>query len=115
MSARLDALAQERELLVARAALGRLRLRLRTQALRDSLSWRSAAVAAAAAPPVRRLAFDLVLAFVGAPRAARAIGLASRALSLARIVRAVACLPLRASTARNVKGVSSVGNDMRLE
>ena len=90
MSARLDVLAQERQVLVARSALCRLRLGYRSQALRDSLSWRSAAVAAAATPPVRRLAFDLALTFVGARRAARAIEFASRALSAARIVKALA-------------------------
>jgi len=90
MSARLEALALERELLVARSALGRLRLRRGSQALRDSLSWQGLAVTAAATPPARRLAFDLALSFVGARRAARAIVLASRALSLARLVRALA-------------------------
>jgi hypothetical protein len=90
MSARAEALALERELLVARSALDRLRLRRGSQVLRDSLSWRSAAVAAAATPPARRLAFDLAVSFVGVRRAARAIVLASRALSLARLVRALA-------------------------
>jgi hypothetical protein len=90
MSARLEALALERELLVARSALGRLRLRRGSQALRDSLSWQGLAVTAAATPPARRLAFDLALSFVGVRRAASAIVLASRALSLARLVRALA-------------------------
>ena len=94
MSARLEALALERELLVARSALCRLRLRRGSQVLRDSLSWQGLAVAAAATPPARRLAFDLALSFVGVRRAARAIVLASRALSLARADRR---LPVRAS------------------
>lgn len=90
MSARLEALALERELLVARSALGRLRLRRGSQELRDSLSWQGLAVTAAATPQAQRLAFDLAVSFVGVRRAARAIVLASRALSLARLVRALA-------------------------
>jgi hypothetical protein len=90
MSARLEGLALERELLVARSALDRLRLRRGSQVLRDSLSWRGIAVTAATAPPARRLAFDLALSFVGVRRATRAVVLASRALSLARLVRALA-------------------------
>ena len=99
MSARAEALALERELLVARSALDRLRLRRGSQVLRDSLSWRSAAVTAAAALPARRLAFDLALSFVGVRRAARAVVLASRALSLARLVRALAD-PMRLTARR---------------
>ncbi len=90
MSARLEGLALERELLVARSALDRLRLRRGSQVLRDSLSWRGVAVTAATTPPARRLAFDLALSFVGVRRATRAVVLASRALSLARFVRALA-------------------------
>jgi hypothetical protein len=90
MSARLEALALERELLVARSALDRLRLRRGSQVLRDSLSWQGIAVTAAKAPPARRLAFDLALSFVGVRRATRALALASRALSLARFLRALA-------------------------
>jgi hypothetical protein len=90
MSARLEALALERQLLVARSTLDRLRLLRGSQVLRDSLSWRNAAVAVAATPPARRLAFDMALSFVGVRRAARAIVLASQALSLARLVRALA-------------------------
>jgi len=92
MSARLEVLAMERQLLVARSRLCRLRLRSRTQALRDSLSWRSAGFAVAAAPPARRLAFDLALAFVGGRRAAQAVAFAGRAVQLARLLGAVANL-----------------------
>jgi hypothetical protein len=90
MSARLEALALERELLVARSALDRLRLRRGSQVLRDSLSWQGIAVTAATTRPARRLAFDLALSFVGVRRATRAVLLASRALSFARLVRALA-------------------------
>ncbi len=90
MSDRLEVLAQERQLLVARSRLCRLRLQSRSQALRDSLSWRKAAVAAAATPAAGRLAFDLAFSIVGARRAARAIVFANRALSAARIVQALA-------------------------
>ena len=84
MSDRLEVLALERQLLVARSRLCRLRLRSRSQALRDSLSWRKAAT-----PAAGRLAFDLAFFLVGARRAARAIVFASRALSAARIVQAL--------------------------
>ncbi|MCM2329568.1 MAG: hypothetical protein NDI88_16955 [Lysobacter sp.] len=90
MSDRLEVLALERQLLVARSGLCRLKLRSRSQALRDSLSWRRAAVAAAATPAAGRLAFDLALTFFGGRRAASAVVFASRALSLARIVKALA-------------------------
>ena len=103
MSARLEGLALERELLVARSALNRLRLRRGTQVLRDSLSWRGVAASAATTPPARRLAFDVALSFVGVRRAARAIVLASRALSLARLVRALAD-PTRLAAGRPRRG-----------
>lgn len=93
MSARLDALAQERQFLLARSALCRLRMRSRAQTLRGSLSWRHAAVAAATTPPARRLAFDLAVTFVGVRRAAQAIVLASRSLALAKLARALCSLP----------------------
>lgn len=89
MSDRLEVLALERQLLVARSGLCRLKLRSRSQALRDSLSWRKAAVAAAATPAAGWLAFDLALSFFGARRAARAIVFANRALSAARAVQAL--------------------------
>ncbi len=89
MNARLEALARERELLVACSALGRLRLRRRSQALRQSLSWRGLAVAAARTPAAGPLAFELTLTLVGARLAARAIVLANLALSLAGAVRAL--------------------------
>lgn len=90
MSDRLEVLALERQLLVARSRLCRLKLRSGSQALRDSLSWRKAAVAAAATPAAGWLAFDLALSFLGARRAALAIVFASRALSAARTVHALA-------------------------
>ena len=90
MSDRLEILALERQLLVARSRLCRLRLRSGSLALRDSLSWRRAAVTAAATPAAGRLAFDLAISLLGARYAGRGILFASRALSFARIVRALA-------------------------
>jgi hypothetical protein len=90
MSDRLEVLALERKLLVARAQLCRLKLRSGSRSLRDSLSWRRAAVSVAAIPAAGRLAFDLAISLLGARNAARTIAIASRALSFARIVRALA-------------------------
>lgn len=89
MSDRLEVLALERQLLVARSGLCRLKLRSRSRALRDSLSWRTTAVAVATTPQAGRVAFDLALAIVGVRRAQRTILLAGRALALARLVRSL--------------------------
>jgi hypothetical protein len=86
MSSGLPAIAHDKELLLMRSALCRLRLRRASRELRSSLHWRRAA-GAAAAPAVRRIAFGLALSLVGLGRAARMILLASRVLLVAGIAR----------------------------
>ena len=78
MSPALDALARDRDALLARSALCRLRLRRQTRGLRDALDWRRTPIAVMAMPAARRIAFGLALSFVGRARGARMILLAGR-------------------------------------
>ena len=90
MSDRLEVLALERQLLVARSQLCRLKLRSRSKTLGNSLSWRNAAVAVATTPQAGRVAFDLALALVGVRRVAGTVLLVGRLLALARLARSLA-------------------------
>lgn len=90
MSDRLELLALERQLLVARSGLCRLRLRSRSMAVRRALSWPQAAAAAAATPAASRAVFDVAVAIAGTRRAERAVRLAGRALAIARFAWALA-------------------------
>ena len=87
MSTRLEALAGEKSLLLARSALCRLRLRRATHELRVSLSWRRASIAAATASVMPPIAFGLALSFVGFGRAARLLKLAARIVVVAKLAR----------------------------
>jgi hypothetical protein len=80
--------APDKESLLMRSALLRLRLRRDTHALRNSLPWKRAAIAAAAAPAMRRMAFGIALSFVGVGRIGRALLFAGRVLLVARLARA---------------------------
>jgi len=89
MSAALEALARDKQLLLARSSLGRLQLRRRTLDLRHSLPWNSAAVVVTAAPALRRVGFGIVASLAGIDRTARCIRLASRVVRIARLAGAV--------------------------
>ncbi len=89
MNSTLEALARDREALLARSALCRLRLRRQTRGLRDALDWRRTPVAVMAMPAARRIAFGLALAFVGRARGARMILLATRVLLCAKLAFAL--------------------------
>jgi hypothetical protein len=85
MNTSLAALAQEKDALLTRSALCRLRLRRDAQQLRNSVRWTQVAGAAAATPTVRRIALGVVLSWIGLGRATRFVMLAGRVLIVARL------------------------------
>jgi hypothetical protein len=100
MSAALEALARDKELLLARSAFCRLRLRSQSSALRDALGWRGMTVSAAASPGARGALLAIALSLPVLARTARfaiaairAVLLARLALSLIRHVRALGSTP----------------------
>ncbi len=103
MSATNVGLASDKEMLLMRSALCRLRLRRATHDLRDALDWKRAVVAAASAPAVRRSAFGFALSVVGLGRGARLLMLAGRIVLIAKVARSTL------EWAR--RGVSSVRNN----
>lgn len=90
MNASHQALARDKEILVARSTLCRLRLAGQVQDVRDSLRWRRAAMAVAAAPGTRRIAFGVAVALLGLGRAARLITMAARVVVFAKLASALA-------------------------
>ena len=80
---------QDRESLLMRSAVCRLRLHRDLRALRGSLDWRRAIVATAQQPFARHAAFALALSIVGARRATRLIVLAGRVLVALKVGRAL--------------------------
>lgn len=89
MSEALEALARDKEILLMRSALGRLRLRRATYDLRESLRWRRAAVTLAAVPAVQRMVFGLGLSLVGLGRTTRLLMLAGRFILFAKLARSI--------------------------
>ena len=87
MSTRLDALAREKEILVTRSALCRLRLQRRAGDARAALPWNRAASAVASAPTLARTALALLVAGVG--RTSRLVSLAGRIVLAAKLARPV--------------------------
>ena len=85
MSARPDDLVSEKELLLMRSALCRLRLRRATHDLRSSLPWKRVTLAAATAPALRPIAFGVMLSLVGLRRVARGVIIASRIVFFAKL------------------------------
>jgi len=85
MSARLEVLAREKELLLMRSALCRLRLRRRANDARDCLPWNRTALAVATAPTIGRLALGLALSLAGVGRTTRLVVLAGRIVLLAKL------------------------------
>lgn len=73
MSATLEALARDKQLLLARSSLSRLQLHGRSLDLRRSLPWNRAAVVVTAAPALRRVGFGLVASVAGLDRTTRIV------------------------------------------
>jgi hypothetical protein len=88
MNARLESLDREKQALLDRSALCRLRLRREARAVRGSLSLRRTSVALATAPAARAIAWSVVLSFLGVGRAARLLMLAGRVVLIAKLARA---------------------------
>ena len=82
MSTRLDALAREKEILVTRSALCRLRLQRRAGDARAALPWNRAASAVASVP-------TLALLVAGVGRTSRLVSLAGRIVLAAKLARPV--------------------------
>lgn len=89
MSPRAEAVKKERDALLMRSALCRLRLHRGAIEARSYTAWRPAS-AARTPSATARLGFRLALSLVGVTRGARLIGLASRVVRLARVAGAVA-------------------------
>ena len=82
------AAAKERDALLMRSALCRLRLHRDTAGLRNSISWRHALLPANTSVAGRRIGFGLALSLVGVERGARLIALAGRLVLLAGAAQA---------------------------
>ncbi len=80
----LDNLALRKQLLQARSALYRLRIRREFNTLRDNLTWARAGAIAFKALPVGSSVFALALSALPHSRLTRILALASRTLLLAR-------------------------------
>ena len=89
MNPRLETLAHDKESLLMRSALCRLRLRRDANDVRQALHWKRAASAVAAAPALRRVALGLALSVVGLSRATRLVLVAGRIVLAAKLARAL--------------------------
>ena len=85
MSKRAELLALERDVLLARASLCRLKIQRDAIRLRQSVSLGQVGTAIAGSAPTRELVLGLLLSGLGGSRVSRVIAFASRALVLARI------------------------------
>jgi hypothetical protein len=85
VNTRLEMLASQRQHLVERSALCRLRLRGDVLAVRGAVSWRQVPGALVAAPAARTVAWSLAMSLLGTGRAGRVLVLAGRALLVARL------------------------------
>jgi len=89
MNLKLESLARDKESLLARSALCRMRMRRQAQGLRESLRLRRAAGSIVASPVTYRVAFSLVVAWVGLARSARIVLLAGRVVAYAKLASSV--------------------------
>jgi hypothetical protein len=112
VSASLADRAREKELLLMRSALCRLRLHRGALELRDSLHWRRAA-AAASAPAARSIAFGLALALAGFGRTARMVRLAGRVVLIAGVARAAVAWARAPAATRSCASVQTGRGTMR--
>ena len=88
MSDSTELLALQKEVLLARSSLGRLRIRRDMGRMRESLSFGAIAPGIAASGPARELALGLLLSGLGGRRVSRVVAFAGRALIVARIALA---------------------------
>ena len=88
MNTRLEILASQRQHLVERSALGRLRLRRDVFAVRGAVSWNRVPEALVTAPAARTMAWSLAMSLLGTGRAGRVLLFAGRALLVARLAHA---------------------------
>ena len=96
MSPRAEAFTRERDALLMRSALCRLRLHRAAAGLRSSIPWRLGALPANVAGARARIGFGLALSLVGLARGARILFLAGRVVLLARLATAAIGLVRRA-------------------
>jgi hypothetical protein len=89
MSERDDVLALQKEVLLARSALCRLRIHRDVLQVRQGLTFARAGTALAGAAPVREIALGLAATGLGGGRVARLIALAGRAVVIARLALAL--------------------------
>ena len=88
MSQSTELLALQKEVLLARSSLGRLKIRRGVGRMRESLSFGGVASGIAASGPARELALGLLLTGLGGRRVSRFVAFAGRALVVARIALA---------------------------
>ena len=101
MSLRAEAVARERDALLLRSALCRLRLLRGAAGLRNAVSWRRVEIVAHAATAGRRAGFVVLLALLGVARGTRFIAAAGRALLVARAAQVAIGFVRRAGSAGN--------------
>jgi hypothetical protein len=85
MSAKREALVREKDHLLARSALSRMRLRRQVAGVRDSFRWRRLATAAVLAPAAHRAVFGLAVSWIGVQRSGRMLRLARRIVTYAKL------------------------------
>ena len=88
MSHPADLLALQKEVLLARSNLARLKIRRDVGRMRESLSFGGLAPGIAASGPAREMVLGLLLTGLGGRRVSRVVAFASRALAVARIALA---------------------------
>ena len=88
MSERDDVLALQKEVLLARSALCRLRIRRDALHVRQGLSFARAGTALAGSAPVREFVLGLLATGLGGGRVARFIAMAGRVVVIARLALA---------------------------
>lgn len=89
MSGRDDILALQKEVLLARSALCRLRIHHDALQLREGLTFARAGTALAGSAPLREIALGLAATGFGGGRVARFVALAGRAVVIARLALAL--------------------------
>lgn len=89
MSERDDVLDLQKEVLLARSALCRLRIHRDVLKVREGLTFARAGTALAGSAPMQEAALGLAAAGIGGGRVARFIALAGRAVVIARLALAL--------------------------
>ena len=89
MSMQLATIASDKEILLERSALYRLRLRHQVHNLRAPFRTNPAGTAAVRAPMINRMVLGAAISFAGFARTARFVRLAGRIVLVAKLARAV--------------------------